>query len=50
MLKNGGERLLIPCTVSSNTIALALTLGPGEKDGGTGNRDRGTGYPRDDQQ
>jgi len=42
MLKNGGERLLIPCTVSSNTTALALALGPGEKDGVTGNRERGT--------
>ena len=33
---------MIPCTRLSNTIALALTLGPGEKDGGTGNRERGT--------
>ena len=33
---------MIPCTRLSNTIALALTLGPGEKDGVTGNRERGT--------
>ena len=36
MLKKHGERLLIPCTVSSNTRALALTLGPGRRDGETG--------------
>ena len=33
---------MIPCTRLSNTIALALILGPGEKDGVTGNRERGT--------
>ena len=33
---------MIPCTRLSNTTALALTLGPGRSDGGTGNRERGT--------
>ena len=33
---------MIPCTKLSNIKALALTLGPGEKDGETGNRERGT--------
>ena len=32
---------MIPCTRLSNITALALTLGPGERDGGTGNRERG---------
>jgi len=42
MLKKHGERLLIPCTGLSNIRVLALTLGPGRKDGVTGNRERGT--------
>ena len=33
---------MILCTKLSNIKALALTLGPGEKDGVTGNRERGT--------
>ena len=33
---------MIPCTRLSNIRAPALTLGLGEKDGGTGNRERGT--------
>jgi hypothetical protein len=33
---------LILCTKLSNIKALALTLGPGRKDGVTGNRERGT--------
>jgi len=33
---------LIPCTRLSNIKVLALILGPGGKDGGTGNRERGT--------
>jgi len=33
---------LIPCTRLSNIRALALTLGLGRRDGGTGNRERGT--------
>ena len=41
MLKNGGERLLIPCTKSSNIKALVLVPGHGERDGvtGTGEQD-----------
>ena len=33
---------MILCTKLSNIKALALILGPGRKDGGTGNRERGT--------
>ena len=33
---------MIPCTRLSNIRALALTLGLGRRDGGTGNRERGT--------
>ena len=33
---------MIPCTRLSNIKALALTLGLGRRDGGTGNRERGT--------
>ena len=36
MLKNGGERLLIPCTRLSNTIVYDSALGPGRRDGETG--------------
>ena len=33
---------MTPCTRLSNIKALALTLGLGKRDGGTGNRERGT--------
>ena len=42
MLKKHGERLLIPCTRLSNIKVLVLVPGHGERDGVTGNRERGT--------
>ena len=42
MLKNFGERLLILCTRLSNIRVLVLVHGHGERDGATGNRERGT--------
>ena len=41
ILKNGGERLLIPCTRLSNIRARALVLGHGERDGETGTEGQG---------